>query len=53
MGHLGLINPSDSADAEYSVSIRLSAPLVSKIEVQSHETWLLKRTHVQNRGAIP
>ena len=38
MGGLGLINPSDSADAEYSASIRVSAPLVSKIEAQSHET---------------
>ena len=38
MGGLGLIDPSDSADAEYSASIRVSAPLVSKIEAQSHET---------------
>ena len=38
MGGLGLINPSDSVDAEYSASIRVSAPLVSKIEAQSHET---------------
>ena len=38
MGGLGLINPSDSADAEYSASIRVSAPLVSEIEAQSHET---------------
>ena len=38
MGGLGLINPSDSADAGYSVSIRVSAPLVSEIEAQSHET---------------
>ena len=38
MGGLGLINPSDSADAEYSTSIKGSAPLVSKIEAQSHET---------------
>ena len=38
MGGLGLINPSHSADAEYSASIRVSAPLVSKIEAQSHET---------------
>ena len=38
MGDLGLINPSDSADAGYSASIRVSAPLVSKIEAQSHET---------------
>ena len=37
MGGLELINPSDSADAEYSASVRVSAPLVSKIEVQSHE----------------
>ena len=37
MGGLGLINPSDSADAEYSTTIRVSAPLVSKIEAQSHE----------------
>ena len=33
-----VINPSDSADAEYSTTIRVSAPLVSKIEAQSHET---------------
>ena len=38
MGGLGLINPSVSADVEYQASIRLSAPLVSKIEAQSHET---------------
>ena len=38
MGGLGPINPSDSADAEYSASIRVSAPLVSKIEGQSQET---------------
>ena len=38
MGGVGLMNPSDSADAEYSASIRVSAPLVSKIEAQSHET---------------
>ena len=38
MGGLRLINPSHSADAEYSASIRVSAPLVSKIEAQSHET---------------
>ena len=38
MGGLGLINPSDSADAEYSASIRVIAPLVSKIEAQSHDT---------------
>ena len=31
MGGLGLINPSDSTDAEYSASIRVSAPLVSAI----------------------
>ena len=37
MGGLGLINPSDSADAEYSASIRVSAPLVIKIEAQYHE----------------
>ena len=38
MGGLGLINPSVSADAEYQASIRVSAPLISKLEVQSHET---------------
>ncbi|CAH3182924.1 unnamed protein product [Porites lobata] len=38
MGGLGLLNPSDSADAEYSASIRVSAPLVSKIEAQFLET---------------
>ena len=32
MGGRGRITPSDSADAEYSASIRLSAPLISKIE---------------------
>ena len=38
MGGLGLINPSDSADTEYSASTRVSAPLVSKIAAQSDET---------------
>ena len=38
MGGLGLIDPSDSADAEYSASIRVSAPLVSKIQAQFRET---------------
>ena len=38
MGGLGLTNPSVSADAEYSASIRVSVPLVSKIEAQCHET---------------
>ena len=38
MGGLGLINPSKSVDAEHSASIRVSSPLVRKIEVQSHET---------------
>ena len=38
MGGLGIINPSDDADVGYSASIRVSAPLVSKIEAQSHET---------------
>ena len=38
MGGLGLINPSDNADVEHSASIRVSTPLVSKIEAQSHET---------------
>ena len=37
IGDLGLINPSDSADVDYSASIRASAPLESKIETQSHE----------------
>ena len=32
MGGLGLINPSVTADAEYSASIRVSAPLISKIQ---------------------
>ena len=45
MGDLGLINPSDNADAEYSASIRVSAPLESKIEAQSHET--LEEAEVQ------
>ena len=38
MGGLGLTNPSVIADGEYSASIRVSAPLVSKIEAQCHET---------------
>ena len=38
MRGLGLINPFDNADAEYSASIRVSTPLVSKIEAPSHET---------------
>ena len=38
MGGLVLISPSDRVDAEYSASISASAPLVSKIEAQSHET---------------
>lgn len=38
MGGLGLINPSNTRDAEYSASVRVGAPLVSKIEAQSHET---------------
>ena len=38
MGGLGLTNPSVIADAEYSASIRVSAPLVSRIEAQCHET---------------
>ena len=37
IGDLGLINPSDSADVDYSASIRASAPLENKIETQSHE----------------
>ena len=38
MGGLGMTNPSESAESEYSASIRMSAPLVDKIMVQSHET---------------
>ena len=38
MGGLGQINQADNADVEYSASIRVSFPLVSKIEAQSHET---------------
>ena len=38
MGGLGLTNPSVIADAEYSASIRVSAPLVGKIEAQCHKT---------------
>ena len=37
MGGLGITNPSVIADAEYSGSIRVSAPLGSKIEAQCHE----------------
>ena len=32
-----MTNPSESAESEYSVSIRLSALLVDKIMAQSHE----------------
>ena len=35
MGGLGLINPSHSADAEYSASIRVSAPLVARKDPES------------------
>jgi len=45
MSGLGLINLSVSADAEYQASIRVSAPLVSTIEAQSHET--LEEAEVQ------
>ena len=45
MGGLWLINLTDSADAEYSASITVSDPLVSKIEAQSHET--LEEAEVQ------
>ena len=38
MGGLGMTNPSESAESEYSASIKMSAPLVEKITAQSHET---------------
>ena len=38
VGGLGMTNPSESAESEYSASIRMSAPLVDKIIAQSHET---------------
>ena len=38
VGGLGLTNPSASARAEYLASVKVSAPLVSKIIAQSHET---------------
>ena len=38
MGGLGMTNPSESAESEYSASIRMSAPLVDKIMAQSHKT---------------
>ena len=38
MRGLGMTNPSESAESEYSASIRMSAPLVDKIMAQSHET---------------
>ena len=38
MGGLGLTKPSASARAEYLASVKVSAPLVSKIIAQSHET---------------
>ena len=40
MGGLGLINPSVSADAEYSASIRVSAPLVRRQGTMTvYATW--------------
>ena len=33
-----MTNPSESAESEYSASIKMSAPLVKKITAQSHET---------------
>ena len=38
MGGLGMTNPSESAESEFSASIKMSAPLVDKIMAQSHET---------------
>ena len=38
MGGLGMTNPSESVESEYSASIRMSAPLVDKIMAQSHGT---------------
>ena len=38
MGGLGMTNPSESAESEYSAPIKMSAPLVDKIMAQSHET---------------
>ena len=38
MGGLGLTNPSANARTEYLASVKVSAPLVSKIIAQSHET---------------
>ena len=38
MGGLGMTNPSESAESEYSASIRMSAPLVDKIMAQSYGT---------------
>ena len=33
-----MTNRSESAESEYSASIKMSAPLVEKITAQSHET---------------
>ena len=38
MGGLGMTNPSESTESEYSASIRMSAPLVDKIMAQFHGT---------------
>lgn len=38
MRGLGMTNPSESAESEYSASIRMSTPLVDKIMAQSYET---------------
>ena len=38
MGGLGMTNATESAQSEYSASIKMSAPLVDKIMAQSHET---------------
>ena len=37
LGGLGMTNPSESVESEYSASIKMSAPLVEKIMAQSHE----------------
>ena len=38
LGGLGMTNPPESAESEYSASIRISASLLDKIMVQSQET---------------
>ena len=52
MGGLGMTNPSESAESDYSASIRMSAPLVDKIIAQSHGFYHNRR-YVSGVSAVP